>query len=104
MNKCISNEAILEGYSRAVHGMKTWQKFSDSLSNSSESLMPPDAAVNKNNIPTMEKATLDAYRYHTAGPMYDVMKKSAYWSFLHDGISKFSKEYNGVYLRGIQNG
>ena len=84
--------------------MKAWQKFSDSLSSSSELLMPPEVAVNKNNIPTMEIAILDAYRYHTAGSMYDVMKKSAYWSFLHDGISKFSKEYNRVYLRGIQNG
>ena len=37
VNKCISNEAILEGYAHAVHGMKAWQKFSDSLSSSSES-------------------------------------------------------------------
>ena len=27
--------------------------------------------------------------------------KDPQWSLMHDGISKFSTEYNGVYLKGI---
>ena len=62
---------------------------------------PPQIALNNHNISQVERAILDAYRYHTPGSLYDQIKKSPFWGIMHDGISKFCDEFNGVYLRGI---
>ena len=50
----------------------------------------------------MEKAILDVYKENTNSP-YDKIQKSPYWGIMHDGIAKFSKEFNGVYMRGIND-
>ena len=112
VNKCLSNESILENYRTAMHGMQAWQGFcntrleldmpSSSSSNSTPPMIPPTIQINKNNIPQAEAAILDAYK-SKPDSIYSVVKKSAFWGFMHDGITKFTKEYNGVYVRGMDN-
>ena len=68
---------------------------------SKELSSPPQATINKHNTDEIEKATLDAYRYHKEGSLFETMRNSPFWGIMHDGISKFSKEFNGVFLRGI---
>ena len=57
--------------------------------------------LNSHNINDAEKEILDAYRYHEEDSLYRKINKSPYFSIMHDGISKYSVEYNGVYLRGL---
>ena len=64
-------------------------------------LAPPKIAWNQHNIRKVEVAILDVYRYHISGSLYNQIKKSAFWGIMHDGISKFYNEFNGVYLHGI---
>ena len=64
---------------------------------------PVEISLNKHNISQAQTAILDAYRYDQPDSIYKVIQKSPYWSLMHDGISKFSTEYNGVYLRGIND-
>ena len=109
VNKCLSNESILQNYHTAMHGMKAWQSFFNttlqnegaSESNSSDTpFIPPEVQLNKNNIPDAEKAILDGYKSNPRS-VYNVLKKSSFWGFMHDGITKFTKEFNGVYVRGL---
>ena len=62
---------------------------------------PPQIALNKHNISQVKRAILDVYHYHTPGSLYEQIKKSPFGGLMHDGISKFCNEFNGVYLRGI---
>ena len=74
-------------------------------SNHPNVILPPpvEVSLNKHNISQAQTAILDAYRYDQPDSIYKVIQKSPYWSLMHDGISKFSTEYNGVYLRGIND-
>ena len=64
-------------------------------------LKPPvEASGNKNNISIMERAILDAY-VGKDDSLFSLPKKSPFWGIMHDGIVKFSTEYNGVFLRGV---
>ena len=106
LNKCLSNEAILENYGTAMRGMKEYHKFINTTATSSLSnvtLAPPvEVAVNKNNIDLMEKSILTAYRSDDDS-LYKQMEKFKFWGLMHDGISKFSHEFNGVYLGGVDD-
>ena len=65
-------------------------------------LSPPlEVAVNKNNITNIENALLETYKYSTPGSLYDVRRKSTYWSLMHDGISKFRHNLNGFFVRVV---
>ena len=74
-------------------------------SNHPNVILPPpvEVSLNKHNISQAQTAILDAYRYDQPDSIYKVIQKSPYWSLMHDGISKFSTEYNGVYLRGMND-
>ena len=64
--------------------------------------IPPPVKVqfNEHNIIDVERAILNAYR-NDANSVHAKLKRSPVWSLMHDGISKFTTEYNGVYLKGI---
>ena len=74
-------------------------------SNHPNVILPPpvEVSLNKHNISQAQTAILDAYRYDQPDSIYKVIQKSPYWLLMHDGISKFSTEYNGVYLRRIEH-
>ena len=48
----------------------------------------------------MENTILDAY-IAKEGSLYNDMRKSEFWRIMHDGMAKFSNEFNGVYLRCV---
>ena len=106
LNKCLSNEAILENYGTVMRGMKEYHKFVSTTATSSLSnvtLAPPvGEAVNKKNIDLMEKSILTAYRSDNDS-LYKQMEKSKFLGLMYDGISKFSHEFNGVYLRRVDD-
>ena len=64
--------------------------------------IPPPVKVqfNEHNIIDVERAILNAYR-NDANSVHAKLKRSPVWLLMHDGISKFTTEYNGVYLKGI---
>ena len=63
--------------------------------------IPPTVKVqlNEHNIIDAEHAIQNASR-NDANSLHAKLKRSPVWSLMHDGISKFSTEYNGVYLKG----
>ena len=67
--------------------------------------IPPVIKVqlNSHNITRVEKAILDAYRYDDEKSIFIKFEKTPYYSLMHDGISKFGHELNGVYMRGIDD-
>lgn len=62
---------------------------------------PVEVTLNEHNIFKVQEAILNAYRHDQQDSLYKTMQKSPHWSLMHDGISKFGTEFNGVYLRGI---
>ena len=67
--------------------------------------MPPpvEVALNKDNIIKAQEAILNAYRFDNPSSLTNQIKKSPFYSLMHDGISNFSAEFNGVYLKGIDS-
>ena len=63
-------------------------------------LKPQQRCLDKNNIVKYEKSILKAY---TDDPesLYSTVRKAKYWSIMHDGIQKFSVEYNGIFITTI---
>ena len=63
--------------------------------------LPPPLRVllNEHNISDGEKALLDAYRYDDPNSLYAQVEKSPFWGIMHDGITKFQKEYYCCFLR-----
>ena len=59
--------------------------------------------LNSHNITRAKKAILDAYRHHDGKLIYRKFEKTPYYSLMHNGISKFGHELNGVYMRGIDD-
>ena len=60
-----------------------------------------EIAINKNNIGDIEKAILDVYQKDTPESPYKTIEASPFWGLMHDGISKFGREYNGSFISGI---
>ena len=54
-------------------------------------------ALNKNNIHTWKKASLDSYKSEM-NSLFSVIPDSLYWGTMRDGKSKFNTEFNGVYM------
>ena len=99
INKCLSNEAILENYATSIAGMKCYHDFLVQSQGMDENLSPPvEVAVNRNNISVMEKAILEVHKMEP-NSVYGRIHKSPYRGIMHDGITKYSTELNGVYLR-----
>ena len=57
-------------------------------------MAPQHCCLDKNNI-KYEKAILKAYKKNPDSK-YSIIKKAPYWSIMHDGIQKFSIEYNSM--------
>ena len=65
--------------------------------------IPPVIKVqlNSHNTTRAEKAILDAYRYNDEILIFRKFEKTPYYSFMHDEISKFGHELDGMCLREI---
>ena len=64
-----------------------------------KTIMAPQQCLDKNNIIKYE-AILKAYKKNPDSK-YSIIKKAPYWGIMHDGIQKFSIEYNGMLLQTI---
>ena len=80
------------------------QQCHELVTNAKESnaeLAPPvEVARNRNNVAEAEKAILNAYSHDTLKLPYRTIKASPHWGFMHDGISKFGKKFDGFYIHG----
>ena len=105
VNKKLSQTAIIDNYNASFNGCQLYYETAEQHMkvNHPEVNIPPPVKVclNKDNIIKAEKAILDAYRFDDPESLTNQIKKSPFYSIMHDGISKFSTEFNGVYLKGI---
>ena len=62
-------------------------------------MAPQQCCLDKNNI-KYEKAILKTYKKNPDSK-YSIIKKAPYWGIMHDGIQKFSIEYNFMLLQTI---
>ena len=64
---------------------------------------PPKIKLNDNNIATLQRAVCDVFTESTDSPNGALRKPyGKYYSIMHDGIQKFSRELNGVFIRTVQ--
>ena len=68
----------------------------------SETSLPVEVAMNKNDISILEKSILEGYELEEDSFYQKI--NSSLWSFMHSGVSKFSTNFSGVFLRGINKG
>ena len=86
-------------YEHLTNICHAWKKGLKDLGG--KELAPPSQfALTKNNIGLWEQAILEAHKKQP-GFLYSLINKLSFWGFMHDGISKFGKEFNGYYLRRI---
>ena len=103
INQMISQRAIIQNYETAYEGLLSYHDFFVGLISKQPGVtIPPPVKVqlNEHNIIDAEHAIQNASR-NDANSLHAKLKRSPVWSLMHDGISKFSTEYSGVYLKGI---
>ena len=60
-----------------------------------------EIAINQNNIGDVQKTILDVYQKDTPESPYMTIEASPFWGLMHEGISKFGREYNYSFICGI---
>lgn len=103
VNKCHFNASILENYQTALDGMKIDHDFfvSTQAPEIYKAPAPPvEIALDRNNISILEKAILSEYQTSESS-MYSKIKSSLFYGLMHDGITKFAKEYNVYLLKDV---
>ena len=103
--KMVSQRSSIEFYDTLMKGMKRRheKQFGHITINGMKVKGPTKVSINDNNISLSQKAILDAYMNSSLSPnqaLREVYGK--YYSIMHDGIQKFSREFNGVHLRTVQ--
>ena len=105
--KMTSNVATIENYEAAISGIQLhYEYYKTYLGTAYPGALipaPVKLALNTHNINDVQRAILDAYRFDEKTSICETMRKSPFWSLMHDGISKFGTEFNGVCLRGIDD-
>ena len=105
--KMESNASAILHYKTGVSGAKHFYLKSKEILHRSGSILtfppPVELMLNKRNIADVQRAILDTFRYDDDNNVCGMMKNSPFWSLMHDGISKFHAEFNGVALRGLDD-
>ena len=105
VSNSLSQNAIIDNYVSGFEGMNThYEHISEFVKSSHQQVtLSPlvKVSLNSHNIIKAEIAILDAYKHDEPDYLYKKIHQSPFYSLMHDGISKFGAEYNGVYLRGI---
>ena len=82
--------------------MQQYHEFiTNSTGNNAELAPPVEIAIKKSNVGDIEKTILDVYQKDTPELPYKIIEASPFWGLMHDGISKFGREYNGSFICGI---
>ena len=106
VNKQVSSSASIEFYNSVIEGVRGYHNtvLSGVEVNNSKLALPPKVKLDVNNIPKAQLALLDSYRQsNEENNPYQQLRSfnGKYYSISHDGIQKFSKELNGVYVRTL---
>ena len=106
VKKQVSNNASIDFYNSVIDGVKDYHNtvLSGVEVNNCKLAPPPKVQLNKNNIFKAQNAILDSYRHSKEedNPYNQLNSHSGkYYSVSHDGIQKFSKELNGVFIRSL---
>ena len=109
-NDCISELAIARLYQTAYRGIidhfevqkQIFQSIAPECKELEQVAPPPKCSIDSHTIHDYERALYQGYKMEKDS-LYSKMNASPFWSQQHDGISKFSHEFNGVYLRGKRN-
>ena len=105
INKCILEATTIEIYKTSYHGIYDHypiQKAALEALNTGKDVTippPPGYSADKNNIHDWENCILEACKTDEKS-IYCILKKSPYWGFMYDGITKYNMEFNGIYLKG----
>ena len=101
VNKMVSDKTAIDNYEHAFKfGLKSQVEYLRSCGNKNLD-DPVQVTLNGHNIHRIHDAILDAYRYDNENSLPKQVKNSPFWSLMHDNISKFGSELNGVLLRGV---
>ena len=103
-NKMVSNVASICFYDSVMDGVRQYHEtvLKDIVIDGKVVLPPPRVTLNSHNIPVIQKSILDGYKsMDTSSNPYHVLRGNPIYSLSHDGIQKFSRELNGVYIRTV---
>ena len=95
----------MKSYIPTSTGWKVWhtkcvRSWSQTDSNN-VLICPPEIAINRNNITKVERAILEVHKRDEES-LFSIIEQSPFWGIMHDGITKFQKEFNGVAVLGIR--
>ena len=101
--KMNSNIASIEHYETVISGMQMYFKHAEDVKSklSTSKINATNQLHLKHNIVDFQLAILNAYLYDCADNIFSQMRPSPFWSLIHDGISKFGIEFNGVCIRTL---
>ena len=103
--KMVSQRASLTFYETVMKGVKGYHNtaLGHVSINGKKIKAQPKIKLNDNNIATLQHAVCDVFTESTDSPNGALRKPyGKYYSIMHDGIQKFSRELNGVFIRTVQ--
>lgn len=108
VNKLVSNNSSIEFYDSVMDGVREYHStvLSGVEINNCRVAPPPKVKLNKNNISQVQSAILESYKQSSVeGNPYVELNKhyGKYYSIMHDGIQKYSRELNGSMVRTVSS-
>ena len=99
--ECLSNSSVIEMYETAYHGILNHHSVMKACTKEFGGKMlapPPQCALN-----LYEKGIVEAYKFHP-NSLCSKLTCSTYWGLMHDGMTTFGMEFNGIFLREVDKG
>ena len=108
VNKLISNSVTIEMYDAVIESVRKYHSTVLAVveTNNPKIAPPPKAVLNKDNIHVAQSALLKSYQNDTGqtNPYQDVKRYyGKFYSLMHDGIQKFTKELYGADVRRLSS-
>ena len=103
--KMVSQASSITYYNTVMKGMKGAHEviFGRMTLNGRKIKGIPKLSLNENNVNVMQHSILNAYTSLDISPNETLRQPyGKYYSIMHDGIQKFSRELNGVHLRTVK--
>lgn len=109
VNRRVAESITLETYTIGYQGIydhymvqeQQYKSLNDVGDDTVCAEVPQECCLDKNNILKYEKCILKAYQEDPNGLFKKVTKDCQYWGIMHDGIQKFSIEYNGMFISAV---
>ena len=104
VNKCISNEAIIENYKNGVSGLEAYYDCLKTLLPNNKNIPRPyKVTLNKNNIADVSKSIFYVYCHQNKDEdnPYCQLEISYEFGVLHDATTNFTKTVNALFVRVV---